>query len=307
MNMEKIKKRRLSGRFSLFDTCNVIGLGILLFIIVYPIYFTVIASLSDPYSVISGQVYLWVKSLQFDAYRYVFRYKLIWTGYYNSIIYTIGGTVLALCLTIPAAYTLSKKELPGRKVFTTLFLIIMYFSGGLIPTYLIVRGIGLLDKQLTLVIVGSFSVFNLIITRTYFQTAISDSLYEAARMDGSNELLSFFWIALPLSKPIIAVIALYYGVGKWNDFFNALIYIRSDSLLSLQLVLRNILLSSENILKSTDFYGSEEEMAALVRLAYMAQSMKYAIIFIASAPLLMAYPFVQKYFVKGVMIGSVKG
>jgi putative aldouronate transport system permease protein len=307
--MSRLVNNRIQSikRISVFDFFNVFGLSLLLFVIVYPIYFTVIASLSDPYAVINGDVFLWIKGLQFDAYRFVFRYKLIWTGYYNSIIYTVGGTVLALFMTIPAAYVLSKKDLPARRFFATLFLIIMYFSGGLIPTYLIVRDLGLLDKPLTLVILGSFSVYNLIITRTYFQTAIPDSLYEAARVDGSSELRSFFNIALPLSKPIIAVITLYYGVAKWNDFFNALVYVRSDSLMSLQLVLRNILLTSETILKSTDFNGSEEEVDALIRLAYMAQSMKYSIIFIASAPLLIAYPFVQKYFVKGVMIGSVKG
>lgn len=299
--------RSKKSRVTTFDVLNTCVLGLLLFLIIYPLYFTIIASLSDPHEVIGGRVYLWIRGLQFDAYRYVFRYKLIWTGYGNSAFYTLGGTLLALVLTIPAAYTLSKKELPGRGLLMTVFLIIMYFSGGLIPSYLIVRGIGLLDKPLTLVIIGSFSVFNLIITRTFFQTSIPETLYEAARVDGSSELRSFFRIALPLAKPIVAVIALYYGVSKWNDFFNALVYTRASNLASLQLVLRNILLTSETILKSTDFIGSEEETAALVRLAYMAQSMKYSIIFIASAPLLIVYPFVQKFFVKGVMIGSIKG
>ncbi|MDW7655886.1 MAG: carbohydrate ABC transporter permease [Bacillota bacterium] len=305
--MLKITKRQHNRTFPLFDIINILLLVVLLLIIIYPLYFTIIASVSDPHAVVSGKVYVWITGLQFDAYKYVFRYIQIWIGYRNSIINTFFGTILALILTVPAAYALSKKGLPGRSFLMTLFIIIMYFSGGLIPTYLIVRGIGLLDKRLTLIIIGSFSVFNLIITRTYFQTSIPESLYEAARVDGSSEIRSFFQIALPLSKPIIAVIALYYGVSKWNDFFNALVYVRSSDLVNLQIVLRNILLTSETILRSTDFVGTEEELAALVRLAYMAQAMKYSIIFIASAPLLISYPFVQKHFVKGVMIGSIKG
>lgn len=305
MNNKRLIRNR--PHFPAFDVVNSLLLSILIFLIIYPLYFTIIASLSDPNEVVAGKVYLWITGLQFDAYKYVFRYKQIWLGYSNSVQYTMGGTLLALLLTVPAAYTLSKKELPGRAFIMTLFIIIMYFSGGLIPTYMVVRGIGLLDQKYTLIIIGSFSVFNMIITRTYFQTSIPDSLYEAARVDGSSELRSFFQIALPLSKPIIAVIALYYAVGKWNDFFNALVYLRNRNLANLQLVLRNILLTSELILSSTDFIGSEEELEALVRLAHMAQSMKYSIIFIASAPLLIAYPFVQKFFVKGVMIGSIKG
>ncbi len=305
-NIKNMSGTRVKG-WSLFDIFNTAFLTVLLILVVYPVYFTLIASFSDPNEVLNGKVFLWIRGFQLDAYRYVFRYRLIWIGYRNSLIYAFFGTVLALILTVPAAYVLSKRDLPGKNLFMTLFMIIMFFSGGLIPTYLTVRSLGLIDTIYVQIIIGSFSVFNLIITRTYFRTSIPDELYEAARIDGCSEIKSFFYIALPLAKPIIAVIALYYAVGKWNDYFSSLVYVRSDDLYNLQLILRNILLSGQMLLNSTDFNLQEEEKEALIRLVQMAQSMKYAVIFIASAPLLIAYPFVQKYFVKGVMIGSIKG
>lgn len=277
-------------------------------VILYPLYFTVIASFSDPYEVVSGNVMFWVKGFNINSYAEVFKNKEIWIGYRNGIAYTVFGTMLNLLLTIPAAYALSKKFLWKRNLVTSYFLITMYFSGGLLPTYIQVKSLGLLNKPYTLIILGGLSVYNLVVARTYFQTSIPESLYEAAEIDGCSQFGQFFRIALPLAKPIVAVITLYYAVGRWNNFFDSLVYITDSKLYSLQMVLRNILLQSQMALSQIDTSSMEAEaLSDAVQRAYIAEAMKYSIIFIASLPMLIAYPFVQKYFVKGVMVGSVKG
>lgn len=216
--------------------------------------------------------------------------------------------MLNLVLTIPAAYALSKRFLWHRGLITTYFVIIMFFSGGLLPTYLVVKDLELINKPYTLIVLGGFSVYNMIVTRTYFQTSIPESLYEAAEVDGCSQFRQFFRIALPLAKPILAVITLYYAVGRWNDFSTCLIYIKDANYYSLQMVLRNILLEGQNILKSVESSSMDAaQLAYVMKRAYLAEGMKYSVIMIASMPMLIAYPFVQKYFVKGVMIGSVKG
>ena len=291
-----------------FTVINYTLLVIITLIILYPLYFTVIASISEPYDVVSGNVVLWPKGFTLDSYRQIFQNEEIWVGFRNSVAYTVFGTLMSLVLTIPAAYALSKKNLWGRGLITTYFVIIMYFSGGLLPTYLVVRDLGLLNQPYTLIIIGSFSVYNMVVARTYYQSSIPESLYEAAEIDGCSGFGQFFRIAVPLSKPIIAVIALYYAVGRWNDFYNSLVYITNSDYYSLQQVLRNILLESQNALAAIDGNTmSSEEMVYFMRRAYMAEAMKYAIIFVSSLPMLLLYPLVQKHFVKGVMIGSVKG
>ena len=291
-----------------FTVINYTLLVIITLIILYPLYFTVIASISEPYDVVSGNVVLWPKGFTLDSYRQIFQNEEIWVGFRNSVAYTVFGTLMSLVLTIPAAYALSKKNLWGRGLITTYFVIIMYFSGGLLPTYLVVRDLGLLNQPYTLIIIGSFSVYNMVVARTYYQSSIPESLYEAAEIDGCSGFGQFFRIAVPLSKPIIDVIALYYAVGRWNDFYNSLVYITNSDYYSLQQVLRNILLESQNALAAIDGNTmSSEEMVYFMRRAYMAEAMKYAIIFVSSLPMLLIYPLVQKHFVKGVMIGSVKG
>ena len=291
-----------------FTVINYTLLVIITLIILYPLYFTVIASISEPYDVVSGNVVLWPKGFTLDSYRQIFQNEEIWVGFRNSVAYTVFGTLMSLVLTIPAAYALSKKNLWGRGLITTYFVIIMYFSGGLLPTYLVVRDLGLLNQPYTLIIIGSFSVYNMVVARTYYQSSIPESLYEAAEIDGCSGFGQFFRIAVPLSKPIIAVIALYYAVGRWNDFYNSLVYITNSDYYSLQQVLRNILLESQNALAAIDGNTmSSEEMVYFMRRAYMAEAMKYAIIFVSSLPMLLIYPLVQKHFVKGVMIGSIKG
>ena len=291
-----------------FTVVNYTLLAILTLIILYPLYFTVIASISEPYEVVSGNVVLWPKGFTLESYAQIFHNEEIWTGFRNSTLYTVFGTMMSLILTIPAAYALSKKNLWGRGIITTYFVIIMYFSGGLLPTYLVVRDLGLLNQPYTLVIIGSFSVYNMVVARTYYQSSIPESLYEAAEIDGCSGFGQFFRIAIPLSKPIIAVIALYYAVGRWNDFYNSLVYITNSDYYSLQQILRNILLESQNALSAINGDTmSSEEMAYFMRRAYLAEAMKYAIIFVSSLPMLLIYPLVQKHFDKGVMVGSVKG
>ena len=300
--MYKIKSEKI------FTGLIYVVLALLTLIMLYPLYFTVIASISEPYDVVSGNVILWPKGFTLDSYIQVFRNSEIWAGYRNSIVNTIVGTTLNLVLTIPAAYALSKKDLWGRGLFTTFFVITMYFSGGLLPTYLLVRDLDLLNKPYTLIMLGGFSVYNMVVARTYFQSSIPESLYEAAEIDGCSRFGQFFRIAMPLAKPIIAVIALYYAVGRWNDFTTSLVYISDSDYFSLQQVLRNILMESQSALANIDASNvTAEQMVYFMRRAYLAEAMKYAIIFIASLPMLLFYPFVQKYFVKGVMIGSIKG
>ena len=292
----------------LFDAINITLLVILLVVLIYPLYFTIIASISEPSDVITGNVVFWPKGITMESYEMAFHETRIWLGYRNSVIYTILGTLFNLFLTIPSGYFLSKKELPGRQVVNVYFLITMYFGGGLIPTYILVKSLGMLDKWYTLVLLGGISIYNVIITRVFFQSNIPNDLYESAFIDGASDFRAFFSIALPLAKPIIAVMALYYSVGHWNGYFTALVYISKQVLQPLQIVLRSILLQNELALQAIDPNSLDEDMVvALARRAYVASTMKYALIFIASAPLLVAYPFVQKYFVQGAMIGSLKG
>lgn len=293
---------------TIFNFVNQTILVLLALVLLYPLYFTVIASFSEPYDVVSGNVLFWFKGFTLTSYQEVFKNEDIWIGYRNGILYTGLGTLLSLFLTIPAAYALSKKNLWKRNWITTYFVITMYFSGGLLPTYLQVRNLGLLNKPYTLIILGGLSVYNMVVARTYFQSSIPESLYEAAEIDGCSQFGQFFKIGLPLAKPIIAVITLYYAVGRWNEFFNSLVYVSNSKYFSLQMVLRNILLESQMALTNIDASSMDsEQLSYLMQRAYQAEAMKYSVIFIASLPMLIAYPFVQKYFVKGVMVGSVKG
>lgn len=291
----------------IFDIVNYIIMIIVLIIVIYPLYFIVIASFSEPYDVVLGNVRFLPKGFSLDAYQYVFSNKDVWTGYRNTIINTTFGTLFSLFMTLPAAYVLSKKFIPGRSFLTWFFLFTMYFGGGLIPTYLLIRSIGLYNKSYTLIILGAFSVWNTIITRTYYQTAIPETIYEAADIDGAGPIRTFLTIALPLSTPIIAVMALYYAVSEWNSFMNALIYLNNKNYFPLQLILRNILISSQTALSQLNEGANADETVSIVRIHQMAEAMKYSLIIIASLPLLVAYPFVQKYFIKGIMIGSLKG
>ena len=299
-----MKRQKLNG-ISTFDIVNGLLVVLITFIIAYPLYFTVIASFSNPRRVMAGETLLWIKEFTVENYQYILKEDQLWMGYRNTILYTLLGTLYNLVMTIPAAYDLTKTYLPLRNLFSWFFFLTMYISGGLIPTYLLMKNLGLIDNPLILIIGSGVSCYNLIVTRQYFSNSIPGELYEAAMIDGGSEWKCFAKIALPLAKPIIAVMALYYGVGHWNSYYTALIYIREREYYPLQLILREILITNQAGM--FEDHMDMEMMEQLIHKLEIVQGMKYAIIFVACAPLLIAYPFLQKYFAKGVMIGAVKG
>lgn len=289
-----------TGTDKVFNVLNNIILGIVLIITLYPLYFIIIASISDPNYVAQGSVWLFPKGINFEGYKSIFKDPEIWLGYKNSLIYTGIGTFINITVTILASYALSRKDLVGRNPLMFLFTFTMFFSGGLIPSFLVVRNLGLIDKIGAMVLPGALSVYNLIISRTFFINNIPDELREAASMDGCTNTKFFTAVALPLSKAIIAVLALFYAVGHWNSYFNALIYLRHSEKYPLQLVLRSILVANA-MLENTETIGDATEIQR------KADMIKYGVIIVASLPVLLAYPFAQRYFIKGVMIGSIKG
>ena len=274
-------------------------LAIFLILCAYPVYFVLIASFSNATVVNSGKLMLWPEGFHLLGYKFVFSDVRILTGYKNTLIYTVGGTILGLFVSLLAGYSLSRSDLPGRKVLMALMVFTMYFGGGLIPTYITIKNMGLVDTRALMIILGSVSVYNIILIRTFFQSNLPTELQEAAFIDGCTNTRFFFQFALPLSSAIIAVIALYLAVGYWNSYFNALIYINSNAKKPLTLFIRELLLSQENN------EVADGELASDFKR--MAQVVKYAVIVVATAPIMCMYPFLQKYFVKGVMIGSIKG
>jgi putative aldouronate transport system permease protein len=285
----------------IFTIVNFMLLTVILLVVIYPLVYVVSASFSSSTAVISGRVWLLPVEPTLAGYTAIFQYSRIWTGFMNSIIYTLVGTSLNVVLTVMASYPLSRKDLVGRKAITMYFLFTMMFSGGLIPTYLLVNSLGLVDTRLAMILPVALSVWNVIIARTYFQTTIPDELLEASQMDGCNDFRFLKSVVIPVSGPIIAVISLFYAVSHWNQFFNALIYLKSPSLFPLQLILRDILVQNEvDMSQMTDAKDMAERLG-------LQELLKYSLIVVATVPLMIVYPFVQKHFVKGVMIGSLKG
>ena len=307
MASSQAKRIRESRNDRIFIRCVYAVLILVILLCAYPLYLTVIASISDPYDVYNGKVNLFPSGFTLDSYKLVFQNRTIWEGYANSIFYTVTGTLFNLFLTIPSAYALSRKRMFGRNLLMTVFLITMYFGGGMIPQYMLYRNMLLINTRWVLILDGALSVYNMIVTRTYIQSNIPEELLEAGRIDGSSELQSFFRLVLPLCGPITAVMTLYYAVGHWSSYFPAMIYTSDQKLQPLQLVLRKILILNQNAYTDAMSSGDAELMQDAARQAYMAVTMKYSLVFIASAPMLIAYPFVQKYFVKGIMVGSLKG
>jgi len=286
----------------IFNYINYTFLAFLTIIVLYPLVFVVSASFSSTEAVAAGKVWLFPVDFSLKGYETVFNYGLVWTGYANSLFYTSVGTIINVVLTIMAAYPLSRDDFKGRNVFMFILFFTMLFNGGLIPTYLLVKDLGMLNTRWALIIPNAMSVFNVIIARTYFKTTIPKELLESAQLDGCSDFRFLRRIVLPLSGPIIAVVALFYAVGHWNAYFNALIYLRDQSLYPLQLVLQNILVQSQI---SPDMMGSID-VETQQQLLGLEQLLKYSLIVVASVPILIMYPFVQKHFVKGVMIGSIK-
>lgn len=283
-----------------FDLMDYIFLTIAFLLVAYPLYFVVIASVSDPIAVYEGRVILYPIKPTLEGYRRILSYSTLFTGYKNTLLYTLVGTSINVVLTITAGYALSRKELVGRNVMMMGVMITMIVSGGMIPNYLLVRSLRIYNTMWALILPGAVSTWNLIVTRTFFQQTIPDELREAADLDGCSDTAFFLRVVLPLSTSIIAVMILFYAVNHWNSYFNALIYLSSTAKYPLQLVLRNILIVNtlDDMVNDVATQAAQQRMGDLI---------KYGMIIISSLPLLILYPFLQKYFVQGVMIGAIKG
>ncbi len=303
--MESAKHLKRTRGDVIYDTVIFIILTILFLLVAYPLYFVVISSFSDPVAVAGGKVVFYPIGLTLDGYNEVFKTQTVVRGFLNSLLYTAVGVSINLAVTLPTSYALSRRDFPLNKPITLFYIVTMFVGGGMMPTYLVVRDTGLLNTMWALVLPGALGVYNMIVGRTFFTTNIPVELMEAAKLDGCGNTKFFFHIVLPLSGAITAILFLYYGVGHWNSYFSALLYISDRSKWPLQLELRNILLQNTAIM--TNRALTEAELAEKERLEALKEMMKYSLIIISSIPVLIIYPFVQKHFVKGVMIGSVKG
>lgn len=297
-----IKSIRLSNGDRVFTAINYVVLLLFTLSVLYPLLYVLSASFSSSSAVMSGRVWLWPVEPTLAGYKAVLEYKYIWVGFANSLFYAGVGTIVNVVFTIMAAYPLSRNDFEGRNVFMMLFVFSTMFSGGLIPSYLLVKDLGLLDSRWALIIPSALSVWNAIMMRTYFKSSIPNELLEAAQIDGSSDIRFVTRIVVPLSGPIIAVIALFCAVGYWNQYFSAVIYLSSKDLYPLQVVLRDILIQNE-----VNISMLSSSITDIVERNGLRELLKYSLIVIASAPVLIVYPFVQKHFVKGIMIGSLKG
>ncbi|HIW80570.1 MAG TPA: carbohydrate ABC transporter permease [Candidatus Acetatifactor stercoripullorum] len=294
------RKLKLGMADKILLTAGYLLLGLFVVAVVVPLAYVVIASFMDPNVLNNQGLSFRIQDWTLEAYRRVMEDEMIWRGFLNSFLYSITSTLLSIFITLLAAYPMSKKELVGRTFFNTIFIITMFFGGGLIPTFILMNQLRLVNTVWAVIVPGSFNVWNMILARTYYQS-ISKELWEASQIDGANEIQHFFKILMPLCKPIIAVLALWGFVGMWNSYFDAMIYLNDASLQPLQLVLRSILI------QNTPQSGMIADIQSTAEMAKMAELLKYSTIIVSSLPLLIMYPFFQKYFDKGVMVGSVKG
>ena len=299
---ENRRKNRIKGAKSDIIYYVIVGffLALLTVIVVYPIYFIIIASISNPDAVKAGEVILWPVDVTFSGYQALGNESLIWSGYLNTIIYTVVGTIFNIFLTIPAGWALSRDYLPARKVINIFFIITMFFGGGLIPYYLICSTLGLVDNPLILIIGGGVSVYNMFMCKSYFTLNVPKEILEASEIDGCGEFRTFFDMVLPLAKPLISVMILFYAVGHWNAYMDALIFIKQEQFYPLQLVLRNILIVAESQSQS----GADA--STIVEQLRIANQIKYSSIIVSSLPIIIIYPFIQKYFDQGFLVGSFK-
>lgn len=294
----------------IFEAVNALLLLALTLLVAYPLYFVIIASISSPSAVNMGEVLLLPKNINFTGYSFVFQDADLWHGYLVTIVLTLVGTAVNLALTFTGAYALTKTNLPGIRAMMFFITFTMFFSGGLIPTYILVSKLRLRNTLWAMILPGAVSVYNLILVRTYNMKSIPEEIMDASRIDGCSDFKLFLRIVLPLSSPIIATMALFYGVGHWNQFFNALIYISDEKLYPLQLVLRNLLLTGNSAMTSMISGGGSmtgDNAKYLAELMQRAEILKYAVIIVSTVPILAVYPFLQKYFMRGIMAGSLKG
>lgn len=300
MNKKHGTKVKLSKADRIFNTVNIIIMVLICLIIVYPLYYVLLASITDPVIVNSGKPLFYPEKPYFDGFKTTLAYKPLWTAYGNTILYTVVGTVISLIATIPAGYALSRRDLPGRRGLIFVFTFTMFFSGGIIPLFLTIKKLGIYNSIWAMVLPVAVSAYNLIVCRSFFESGIPQELLEASKVDGCSDFGFFFKIVIPLSSTIIAVMCLFYATAMWNQFFNALMYLQDDNKMPLQVVLRNLVLMNQ-----ANSMGSSGD--AMIAKQKLAEQLKYCIVVVAAVPLMVVYPFVQKYFAKGVTIGSVKG
>lgn len=299
-----MNRLKMNAGDRVFVFLNYFFLSCILVIVLYPLIYITSSSFSSSGAVVSGRVWLLPVEPSIDGYKAVFAYKDIWTGYINSFYYAFFGTILNVVLTIMAAYPLSRSDFKAGNTIMLLFSFTMLFNGGLIPSYILVDRLGLIDTRMAMIIPTALSVWNVIITRTFFKTNLSKELLEAAKLDGCSDIRFIIYIAVPLSGAIIAVISLFYVVGNWNSFFSAFIYLKSNRLMPLQVKLRTILILNQ---VDPSMLTASVNVNEMDRRANLRELLKYSLIIVSSLPVLIIYPFAQKYFVKGVMIGSIKG
>lgn len=296
--VNQIRNSREDRYFNIF---NGTFLALCLLLVLYPLVYIVSASFSSTDAIMTGQVWLWPVDVSLEGYRAVFEYEQVWRGYLNSLFYAVVGTTVNVALTILAAYPLSRKDFRARNGIMFLFSFTMIFTGGMIPTYLVVKSLGLINTRAALILPNAMGVWHVIIARTFYQQNISDELLEAAKLDGCNDFQFVRLVVVPLSKAITAVLCLYYAVHHWNAFFEAFLYLSRDELYPLQIILRDILIMNQ--VDPTAVIDPELQAAK----EGLSELLKYSLIIVASVPVMCLYPFVQKHFVKGVMIGAVKG
>lgn len=301
VRMKTYANKRISRDDRIYYAINNVVLCAILLVVLYPLIYVVACSFSKPSAVLGGQVFLWPVDVSLEGYKAVFTNRFIGIGYKNTVIYTVGGTLCNVVITMLAAYPLARKDMPFRGFFMFLFTFTMFFNGGMIPNYILMIQLNLIDNRLSVILPGLIVVYNLIIARTFIQTSIPGELLEASQIDGCDDAGYFFRIVLPLSKPILAVLALYYAVAHWNAYFNAFMYLNDRMKLPLQVFLREILVANQ----MTENMDIDVEL--LERKQGLAEVLKYALIIVSTAPILCLYPFLQRYFIQGAMIGSVKG
>jgi multiple sugar transport system permease protein/putative aldouronate transport system permease protein len=294
---------RLSAPDKIYMTVVYVFLGLFIFVVLYPLIYVISCSFSDPSALVAGKVVLWPVDFSLLGYQTVFRTRQVWIGYRNTIVYAVTGTVLSVFLTMCAGFVLSRREFRLRKYLTWIYTIPMFIAGGMIPNYLIIRNLGMMDSMWSLIIPGVIGTWNIIICRTFLQSTIPEELYEAAMMDGCSYTYFLFRIVFPLSKAVMAVLALNHATGMWNSYMSALLYISSPDKFPLQLILRNILVMNQFNVNEMDTFSVRD----FIQFQYLSELLKYALIVVSSLPLMVFYPFLQKYFIKGVLVGSIKG
>lgn len=293
------KANRMSTQDQVINIVFHVIAVLMIIMVIYPLWFVIIASFSNPADVASGEVWIWPKEWNLAGYQELFKQPSLWRSYLNTILYTISGTIVALVVNIPAGYAMSRMDLYGRKWINYFYLVPMFFGGGLIPTYIVIQAFGLYDNPLVMILPFSVSTYNIIVTRTFFRSNLPQELWEAAQIDGCGTFRYFIQFAVPLSKAILAVVGLWTAVGLWNQWFNALIYLQNEAYVPLQLFLRRILIANQSLLGAATGTMAQE-------LRQLSDMMKYGSIVISTLPIMCLYPFLQKYFNQGAMVGSVK-